>query len=194
MFIKKSVLKKMIKTAYAKEYLHIRNTGHELIFGSLYWIIKIDFEAIPKEIKAALIECCGELPDIGEQYLVTKDGNQLEVATLDIRTETGLPITYLKLGLIMQPNDSDEQRRLYQSEVTGTIIAAPEYLAANMGNMYLAENESAMNGPVCAGIWLTWSNSSMILQAMRYKTDEYAPAIEALENLVRNARDVSDEA
>ena len=86
MFLKMSVMKKMMKKAYKGGCLiigdapvveddEIRMDGY--VISSSWWSFWIDKDYIPKELKAAIIELCGEIPFGGHYFKASESlGNQ----------------------------------------------------------------------------------------------------------------------
>ena len=87
MFFKMTVLKRLMKKAYKGPGLTVgRNRIGEDMSGIYlsggYWIIwhrDDEKHKMPKELKAAIIELCGELPLLGEQFKVNEGGSQYEI-------------------------------------------------------------------------------------------------------------------
>lgn len=180
MFIKPSALSKLIKGTFKSETLRIRTTQTSNIFGGLQWLIRIDREMLPNEIKGDLIKCCGELPAVGEQILVLKGGNQQEIPGMDIRDEDNA--FYVKTDLTL-PN-----RRLYQEPMHGRIAAAPIAIADNIASEFCEDSESGVTDPEVSRYTFTWSNSAMELQTLRLDTAEWATIVKHMEG-VRLARE-----
>lgn len=91
MFFKKTVLKRMLKSAYTGAGLTVGHTpetdeeeeGYYLSSG--WWVLWFKAGMFPKEAKAAVIELCGELPAVGEVFKAEKDfGNQYEIEQKEI--------------------------------------------------------------------------------------------------------------
>lgn len=78
MFIKNSIFKKLLKEAYTGSGLHVacttnnENTPIYAVSGGR-WILWVGKDWITKEMKAALIENCGDLPALGEACKFTRD-------------------------------------------------------------------------------------------------------------------------
>lgn len=78
MFFKKTVLKRMLKSAYTGAGLTVGHTpetdeeeeGYYLSSG--WWVLWFKAGMFPKEAKAAVIELCGELPAVGEVFKAEK--------------------------------------------------------------------------------------------------------------------------
>lgn len=79
MFIREADAKKLFKNAYKGVGLRLVNDGDGLIITGRQWSMQILDEYLPKEVKGAVITLTGELPDVEEELLCNKDGNQQEV-------------------------------------------------------------------------------------------------------------------
>ncbi len=86
MFLKKNKLKALMKAAYKTTGLVVGHSndgikeGHYIAGNS--WVAWFAISTMPKTIKAAVIELCGEFPDEG-QFRATKEGNQYEIPDTD---------------------------------------------------------------------------------------------------------------
>lgn len=101
MFFKKTVLKRMLKSAYTGAGLTVGHTpetdeeeeGYYLSSG--WWVLWFNAGMFPKEAKAAVIELCGELPAVGEVFKAEKDfGNQYEIEQKEIFNLPEAPFVY----------------------------------------------------------------------------------------------------
>ena len=137
MFFKTTVLKRMFKNAYKGAGLTVGhsekvNEHGEVIaegyyVGGMRWVIWLDAEHMPKEVKAAIIELCGELPVAGEVFKAYKDGgNQYGIEGCEI---FDLPEIYKKAKVhfnvsrvLMEYNG--DQYRLMQAFTEEQRIAA----------------------------------------------------------------------
>ena len=176
MFINKKRVNKLIKETMKTGTLRIRTTEGSYIFGGLRWMIRIDKEMLPNETKGALITCCGELPDIGEQILVLKEGNQQEIPSIEIYDPESAAC-YVRTDLTIPG------RRLYQEPMTGKIAAAPLGIADSIGNEYCDKAESGVTDPEVSRSTFTWSNSAMELQTGRMLTEDYMTVIKHMEGV-----------
>lgn len=78
MFVKNNVFKKMLKEAYTGTGLHVSHTTNNegnpvYVFSGRGWVLWVGKNWITKEMKAAAIEICGDLPNLGEAYKFEKD-------------------------------------------------------------------------------------------------------------------------
>ena len=120
MFLKVSVAKKLFKEAYdtcglrvAREKQMTEDGPYEsyIIAGS-WWIIEFVASHMPKEIKAAVINLTGELPELGKTYCARK----------------GEPLQYELQGTIPSARETSEHSdteftvsKILEERVTGSI-------------------------------------------------------------------------
>lgn len=78
MFLKQTIFERLLKDAYKTSGIYVSHTLSEkdipiyVIAGS-WWCVWVGTEWITKEVKAAIIKLCGDLPDAGEAYKAAKD-------------------------------------------------------------------------------------------------------------------------
>lgn len=80
MFIKATKFKRLIKEAYKGGRLHVGNDGVNFLAAGAGWSLAMREELMPKELKAAVIEYVGHMPEPYEYFLALEDGDQAEVA------------------------------------------------------------------------------------------------------------------
>lgn len=80
MFIKATKFKRLIKEAYKGGRLHVGNDGVNFLAAGAGWSLAMKEGLMPKELKAAVIEYVGRMPDEQEYFLALEDGDQTEVA------------------------------------------------------------------------------------------------------------------
>lgn len=82
MFLKKTILKKLLKQAYkSKNGLVIQRSGEWIELIGEHWRVSIVKSHIPKEILGEMIALVGELPERGQRFNASKEGNQIEINT-----------------------------------------------------------------------------------------------------------------
>ncbi|MDD3416376.1 MAG: hypothetical protein PHY47_20630 [Lachnospiraceae bacterium] len=118
MFLNSNILKKLMKQAY-KRGLVIAQTEKRYYIAGGYWEMDVKKEFLPKTILAQIIELAGEVPDVGERFRATKDGNQIEFEMpieVDARGfENDIEITQLILI------SKGVHQRILQSPQTGDV-------------------------------------------------------------------------
>lgn len=83
MFLKPSVLNRLMKQAYKRGLTVARTADDWLYIAGSYWEISVKKEFVPKRTMGDIITLVGELPGRGERFTATRDGNQFE---------TGMPV------------------------------------------------------------------------------------------------------
>ena len=93
MFFKLSVFKKLLKDAYKGSGLTVNRTAVPDEYGGVregiylqgrHWAMWIDLEAMPKEAKAAVVELCGELPELEKPFTAQENEiNQYEIERME---------------------------------------------------------------------------------------------------------------
>ena len=88
MFLRKSILKKLMTQAYKDKLTVAMNGEGWLYIAGSYWEVGIKKDFITKETMGDIISLIGELPLPGERFAANKEGNQLEVGRkLEVETE-----------------------------------------------------------------------------------------------------------
>lgn len=85
---KPATFKKLIKEAWSGSGFTIGNKKGILMIEGNYWIINAKIKMMPNSMKAAIIECSGELPAEGEVFECCKGEENQQV--LDFTTESDL--------------------------------------------------------------------------------------------------------
>lgn len=86
MFLKKTVLKRLMKEAY-KHGLRVAATEERYYLCGGYWEMDILKKHMPKEILAAVLELTGWIPETGESYCATKEGNQVDINRKEVSVD-----------------------------------------------------------------------------------------------------------
>lgn len=86
MFTSDKILKKLIKEAYKLNRLKVARVGDTYYISGTTWKLECEKAFLKKEIKAAIIELAGELPDDGECMEIGKDGIQYDLEIPEIPT------------------------------------------------------------------------------------------------------------
>ena len=82
MLFKVSKLKPLLKEAWKSTGLVVGTsekkdgTADQLYFAGQNWIMSVNYEEISKELKGALIELVGDLPEAGHEIISYKGSNQ----------------------------------------------------------------------------------------------------------------------
>lgn len=182
MFVKMSILKKLIKEAY-KSGLVLANNGETIMIAGNYWQMDIKRALMPKELLAAIIELAGELPDAGERYICDKGGNQKEFGKpMEINPE-GCETEYIVTNVTLLSGTGTEQRIL-QNYGTRDIELINEVF---VDLIYKAEKDLSMpepEGPYCRpGMYALWDNGLMRFKAYLRHDDENEEMLKELSNV-----------
>lgn len=175
MFLKQNILERLLKQAYKTSGLTVMQyecsdgRAAYTIIGN-YWKIWMLSNRMPKEVKAALIKLCGDLPEVGEAFMSMKDReNQYE---LDIAFEK-LPEEFTKCELefrrtnLVQTSKSG-LLRYYQNE-TGAVVTIREEMNAlvNLNAIDRDNGEREPEGPLMNAdnpYYIWWGNEWCILK------------------------------
>lgn len=182
MFVKMSILKKLIKEAY-KSGLVLANNGETIVIAGNYWQMEIKRALMPKELLAAIIELTGELPGAGERYICDKGGNQQEFGKpMEINPE-GCETEYIVTNVTLLSGTGTEQRIL-QNYWTRDIELINEVF---VDLIYKAEKDLSMpepEGPYCRpGMYALWDNGLMRFKAYLRHDDENEEMLKELSNV-----------
>lgn len=185
MFFKKTVLKRMLKSAYTGAGLTVGHTpetdeeeeGYYLSSG--WWVLWFKAGMFPKEAKAAVIELCGELPAVGEVFKAEKDfGNQYEIEQKEI---FNLPEAFKRCTIDYRVTNIMQQQektliRILQAEEGRNVCAVSEVFLdlIDLKSIDYENGETEPFGP-CAispeAPFVYWGNDCCYLMAGRRTSD-----------------------
>ena len=187
MFFKQPVLKRMLKAAYKNEGITVGHTKESekgipegyYVFSNR-WGIWIMAERMPKEVKAALIELCGDLPEAGEAFRARKDrANQYEI---EQKEAYDLPEGFMKCEYRFRVTkllgqQGDKTIRFLQEERTQRVAAVNETIIdlINPEAVDSDHGEYEPFGPVAASPearFMYWGNNTCYLIAGIRSTDD----------------------
>lgn len=153
MFLKITGLKKLFKKAYNTVGLTVgRDAAGYYVFGG-YWGAWIDAEFLTKETKAAIIELCGDLPEIGKLFRARKDeAPQYEIEQREL---FDLPNIFAqckdayKVTCLLERQGSDLVRFL-QDQTSGRVRAVDEQFIDLISRRAIDEEKGELepDGPV----------------------------------------------
>lgn len=123
MFLKKTVLKRLMKEAY-KHGLRVAATEERYYLCGGYWEMDILKEYMPKEILAAVLELTGWIPETGESYSTSKEGNQVDINRKEVSVDAEEEIAVT--DLIIDRNGISQ--RILQDECRGNILLVHDRL------------------------------------------------------------------
>ncbi len=187
MIFNKTVLKRLMKTAYKGAGLLVANNKGKILLEGGWWIAEINEDAFPKEAKAALVELTGCLPEEGECFRSTSAGNQVEMPKelhdISIVKENGIfeQEPFLKTKIIM---DFLTPIRIYQQ---GQIIAPiNELIPELLENPSLQEwEDGGTEGPFNRGEVYYWFSStcSLVAGGIKIEKPETVKILKELEKI-----------
>lgn len=189
MFLKTTGFKRLIKEAYKGAGLIIGSTETAIYLSSGWWVIWIRKGQIPKEKLAAIIELTGELPETGEAYRVTKDGQQYELAWTDLYDVMGNAMNCeyeMEITRVIIEGKGDSDSRVLQHVGTGCIQLINERLIQMISNKEVDEKKghTEVIGPVCGRLQgVFWYNNVMALHVMPRIDDAAMRLIKFLEGI-----------
>lgn len=159
MFLNTSILTKMMKEAYKGPGLRIAKSKGALLIGGSYWQCVTMLQAIPNKILGLVVELTGQIPEDGEQYLSTKNGNQVEIFDPDrFNHEIGEPIYVTRLIIPTTVNCGVNQRVLkneLQIRLVNEVYIDLIYSLAIMAEI----GETNPEGPFEKNGYVVWENN-----------------------------------
>ena len=120
MFLKKTVLKRLMKEAY-KHGLRVAATEERYYLCGGYWEMDILKKHMPKEILAAVLELTGWIPETGESYCATKEGNQVDINRKEVSVDAEEEIAVTDLTI----DRNGISQRILQDECRGKYPTGP---------------------------------------------------------------------
>lgn len=199
MFLQKKIFKRLMTEAY-KHRLIVAMTGDEWLYmAGSYWEVNIKKEYIPKETMGDIIALIGELPEPGERFSATKEGNQMEfdgTRQIDValfkRSEPLVITDVLMLG------NGGTLLRLLQDAETGQVFTVNNVFVdiVNDSECMKEKGEYLVDEPfynVNAGI--LWKNNVCMLRAgfrNDTKNENVMNQMQGL-NIIPNGKENTDE-
>ena len=172
MFLRDKEFRKLLKNAY-KGGLIIANHDGRIYMSGWGWEMDIKREYLPKTILAQIIELAGEVPDEGERFSATKDGNQMEVGTMEVAiSDIGAMAEITKVAIFPS---CGALMRVLTIEPFGKVVLLHEN-AVQMVNEKCIDNdlgETAPAGPMYVeNEGIIWWNNVMRFKVMYKPVDE----------------------
>lgn len=166
MFLKIPVFKRLIKQAYKTVGITLGHTiePEGLYISGGWWMIWHQYETVPKEVKAAVIEICGDLPEMGKMVRVMKNGAdqyELEDTMVDVMGESALCSISLKVTPVIYMQ-GDTAVRIMQDEDCH-VTAVQQVIIDMIDKLNISEEsgETQIIGPVCDSDYIAvyWGNN-----------------------------------
>ncbi len=178
MFLEKKILKRMMKKAFKTTGLRVGHSNDGVNAGvyisGVNWAVWLKDGFMPKEIKAAVIEICGELPE-NEQFIATKAGLQYETPDdlYNLPRRFTSCDTRLDITRFMRASTWGEIRFL-QREDLKVFALQNEFIELTEGRE-LDESEETPKGPVKDPLndnFIFWGNDRCYLLAAVMKPND----------------------
>lgn len=200
MFIKSTGFKKLINEAYKGGGLKIGNDGEGYYISGEYWVIWIMEGWLPKKELASIIELTGEMPEPGESFRATKDGNQYELPWNEAYNTMGNAMDcqeYMRITPLTLKYTTGQQARILQNPDNKTIVLINDKFTDMIDNTVVEyENgESAPEGPMISGKMqgVFWRNDTMALHVCHRKDDRNIKLLGYLEDFDITGEKTEDE-
>lgn len=185
MFLKTTVLKKLLKEAYTGPGLHLSNDGFGTYIGSTWWGMWVKNGYITKKELGAIIELTGEMPEAGKGFKATREGNQYEIWEDE---ERNIMEHAVKCKMFLNVTDlcirvpyGKAMIRVLQDPEGGTVMLMNEQIVNLIDIRAIGEQEDAPVGPAMINNEsnVCWWSATMAFTAARYN-----PSGSKLQNLV----------
>ena len=144
MFLSPSVLNSLMKKAY-KEGLVVARTedakGNDWLYlAGSYWEISVRKEFVPKKTMGDIISLVGELPEKGQRFKATKEGNQFEMElSLGVNDSEFNMKDTLTIKDVILIGTSGTTQRMLQDEDTGNIYPVNDVFIRIVNNEMIDE-------------------------------------------------------
>lgn len=158
MFLKKTVLKRLMKEAY-KHGLRVAATEKRYYLCGGYWEMDILKKHMPKEILAAVLELTGWIPETGESYCATKEGNQVDINRKEVSVDAEEEIAVTDLTI----DRNGISQRILQDECRGNILLVHDRLIDIVDNTEIEgeKGECTAEGPFYRANDILYENNVM---------------------------------
>lgn len=158
--------------------------GNDWIYlAGQYWEVSINRDFIPKKTMGDLITLIGELPEKGERFKATKEGNQIEMEMPMQVNEDGFGTFTLTITDVILIGTSGTVQRLLQDELTGQIYPINNVFISIINNAMVDKDggEYEVTKPFFHSYrGILWKNNVCKLRA-HFRTDD--KNIKVLKNL-----------
>lgn len=173
MFLNITALKKILTNSYKSTGLIVGRLENELIVSTENIGFQIDMNVVPNKLKGILAELIGDLPEDGEVYTYTKEGQQSEMGfdRFDFYSCWKAAKDFAeKTPVVLRGSISDY--RLMQLNRTGRMIAVYREYVDLVGMKDLGEAENMPGRPSYKDGTFYWKNENMIYFARRTEVKE----------------------
>lgn len=199
MFLNITALKKILTNSYKSTGLTVGRTETDLIVCNTYMGFQVDIDFVPNKLKGILAELIGDLPEEGEFYTYSKEGQQAEM-DLDRfdfykcwKDAKGFAVK----TPIMIAGEGDGDYRLMQIG-TGNMVAIQERIVDLISYKSLEKTENLPGRPSFANGIFYWKNDTTILFSGGYDlreeiTNLLFPALEKFQFTEKTIEEKEDE-
>lgn len=197
MFFKMSKLKKLLKNAYKVGSLTVghmeesEGTEEGIYLSSGWWILWFLWDTMEKEVKAAIIELCGDLPAPGQVFKAYKDGNQYEIEQNEL---FNLPALFERSNEKYRITEVILETGQYNVRILQNLSGETRWMQESiiemLDNKSLREDERVPKGPVSriGEEIILWGNGDGYLAVFPVSkdqnNDEHAQCYKNLEGVI----------
>lgn len=146
MFLDKKILGRMMKQAYKTGISLAMENGWLFIQGA-YWKLNIRKDFIPKETLGLIISLVGDLPEEGQRFTATKEGNQMEIGRPMNIEPTEYGRSDLEITDLIIVDSTGIPLRILQDPGSGEMFTVKEVIVAiiDMGAVEESRGEFMMS-------------------------------------------------
>ena len=178
MFVNPKELKKLMKEAFKANYLIVGSREDMYYIQGYYWKMICKKRFVAKEIIAAIIELTGELPEDGECYCAGKDGNQMQMNTMEI--EIPEDAEEIEITDYILESSHGVMQRLLQFRGSEHVLLINNRFAKMVSDRFCntEQGEITPDGPLCSenhGVF--WENNVMRFSVCFRIDDEHASTL-----------------
>lgn len=172
MFLRDREFRRLLKNAY-KGGLILANHDGRIYMSGWGWEMDIKREYLPKTILAQIIELAGELPDEEERFSATKEGNQMELGTMEVSiSDIGAMAEITKVAII---TSCGAPMRVLKTKPFGKVVLLLENVIQMVSEKCIdnVKGEEVPAGPMYVeGEGIIWWNNIMRFKVMYRTVDE----------------------
>mgnify|MGYP000846466576 FL=1 len=187
MFLRKSILKKLMTQAYKDKLTVAMNGEGWLYIAGSYWEVGVKKDFIPKETMGDIISLIGELPLPGERFAANKEGNQLEVGRKwEVETEEFEGCDTLTITDVLMIGQGGTTLRLLQDQGTGMVYAVNNVFINIIDNdeCLKRSGEYAVDEPFYDPVkGILWKNNVCVLRTVFRRDEKNKKTLEALQGI-----------
>lgn len=168
----------MIKDAYSRGGLKVINNGDTYTIAGSYWVIEVYRDVLTKKEKAAIIELTGDLPEKGEGFSSTKEGNQYEITEnrlLRVMEDARETEKWMTQTLLFMKMTGGKIVNILQDPATGKIKMIDQFITSSVSDDAIDDlnGECNLEGPLLGPVGdVIWRNNWMALRVFGFTTEE----------------------